>query len=71
LQNCTNVLLSLLSGELGSCEAAAADYKLRCHQRFPCALIFGSRVPETTTAALVSSENNFDMANNHDDNCIN
>jgi hypothetical protein len=66
------VLLALLSGELGSCEAQAADYKLRCHQRFPCALIFGSRVPETsTTAALVSSENNFDMANNHDDNCIN
>jgi hypothetical protein len=66
------VLLALVSGELGSCEAAAQDYKQRCHQRFPHALIFSSsQVPETTTAALVSSENNFDSAANNHDNCIN
>jgi len=61
------VLLALLNGEFGSCETRAKDYKSRCHQLFPFALIFGSPVPESTTA-LVSSENN--LANNHE-NCIN
>jgi hypothetical protein len=68
MQNCSNVLLSLLIGEFGPCEAQAKDYRSRCHVRFPFALNFGSPVPESS-AALVSSENN--LENNHSDNCIN
>ncbi|XP_059484452.1 N-alpha-acetyltransferase 15, NatA auxiliary subunit [Neocloeon triangulifer] len=69
LKNCSSVLLALVNGDFGSCEAQAKDYKTRCHQRFPYALIFGFPVPESLVA-LASSENNSDSIHNHE-NCIN
>ncbi|CAB3378711.1 Hypothetical predicted protein [Cloeon dipterum] len=80
LKNCSSVLEGLQSGDFGACEAQAREYKARCHDRFPHAAIFRFPVPESAAAAaaaaaaaLVSSENNnsSDLANNHDNNCVN
>ncbi|XP_071447544.1 N-alpha-acetyltransferase 15, NatA auxiliary subunit [Hetaerina americana] len=48
LQNCIKVLNALNNGDFGHCPTQAADYKVRCHERFPYALAF--QPPATTTA---------------------
>ncbi|XP_046394061.1 N-alpha-acetyltransferase 15, NatA auxiliary subunit [Ischnura elegans] len=40
LQNCLRVLNALNNGDFGHCPMQAAEYKVRCHERFPYALAF-------------------------------
>lgn len=40
IQNCLDVMNVLKNGDLGSCEEALNDYKLKCHEKFPIATDF-------------------------------
>lgn len=40
LDVCTRLLLSLQKGDFGSCESTTADFRVKCHSRFPYATAF-------------------------------